>query len=75
MPATAAEKARGLPPLVRRGATQALAARWWGRLAVATQRLVGRGVLCDAGADLVTTLLEDSPGLADLPVNVFWVAG
>ena len=28
VPAMAAEKARGLPPLVRRGAMQALAARW-----------------------------------------------
>ena len=71
MPAMAAEKARGLPPLVRRGATQALAARWWGLLAVATQRLVARAVLRDAGADLVTTLLEDPPGIADLPVSAF----
>ena len=65
----------GLPLLVRRGATQALAARWWGLLAVATQRLVARAVLRDAGADLVTTLLEDAPGIADLPVSAFWVAG
>ena len=59
VPAMVAEKARGLPPLVRRGATQALADRWWGLLAVATQRL-------GAGADLVTSLLEDPPGIADL---------
>ena len=71
VPAMAAERARGLPPLVRQGATQALAARWWGVLAVATQRLVARAVLRDAGADLVTTLLEDPPGLADLPVSAF----
>ena len=71
VPAMAAEKARGLPPLVRRGATQALAARWWGLLAVATQRLVARAVLREAGADLVTTLLEDPPGIADLPISAF----
>ena len=71
VPATAAEKARGLPPLIRRGATQALAARWWGLLAVATQRLVARAVLREAGADLVTTLLEDPQGIADLPVSAF----
>ena len=69
LPAMAAENARGLPPLVRRGATQALAARWWRFLAVATQRLVARAVLRDAGANLVTTLLEDPPGIADLPVS------
>ena len=40
-------------------------------LAVATQRLVARAVLRDAGADLVTTLLEDPPGIADLPVTAF----
>ena len=50
VPAMAAKKARGLPPLVRRGATQALAARWWGLLAVAAQQLVVRAVLRDAGA-------------------------
>jgi len=69
VPAMAAAKARGLPPLVRRGVAQALAARWWGLLCVATQRLVARAVLRDAGADLVTTLLEDPPGIADLPVS------
>ena len=71
VPAMAAEKARGLPPLVRRGATQTLAARWWGLLAVATQRLVARAVLRDAGADIVTNLQEDPPGIADLPVSAF----
>ena len=71
VPAMAAEKACGLPPLVRRGATQTLAARWWGLLAVATQRLVAQAVLRDAGADVVTTLLEDPPGIADLPVSAF----
>ena len=38
VPAIAATNARGLPTLVRRGAMQALAARWWRFLAVATQR-------------------------------------
>ena len=57
--------ARGLPPLVRRGATQTL----WGLLAVATQRLVARAVLRDAGADLVTTLLEKPPSIAELPFS------
>ena len=71
VPAMAAERAHGLPPLVRRGATQALAARWWGFLAVAAQRLAARAVLRDAGADLVTTLLEDPPSIADLPVSAF----
>ena len=68
VPAMAAAKARGLPPLVRRGVAQALAARWWGLLCVATQRLVAQAVLHDAVADLVTTLLEDPPGIADFPV-------
>ena len=58
--AMAAERARSLPPLVRRGSTQALAARW-GLLAVATQRLVPRAVLRDASADLNTTLLKEPP--------------
>ena len=40
-----------------------------------TRRLVARAVLRDAGADIVTTLLEDPPGIADLPVSAFWVAG
>ena len=67
VPALAAENARSLPPLVLRGATQALAARCWELLAVATQRLMARAVLRDASANLVTTLLEDPVGLADLP--------
>ena len=67
--AMAAEKARGLPAVVRRGAAQSHAARWWGLLTVATQQCVARAVLREAGADLATTLLEDPPGYADLPVG------
>ena len=68
VPAMASEKSRGLPPSVRDGARQALSARWWGILAVATKRLAAQAVLRDAGADLATTLLEEVPAFADLPV-------
>ena len=69
VPAMAAERARGLPHRVRQGAMLALSARWWGLLGIAAQRLVARAVLREAGADLTTALLEDPPGLADLPVS------
>ena len=68
VPAMAAERSRGLPPSVREGARHALSARWWGILAVATQRVVAQAVLREAGADLATTLLEEIPAFAELPV-------
>ena len=71
VPAMAVERAHGLRPLVSQGAAQAVAARWWEVLDVATQRLFARAVLRDIGADLVTTLLENPPGIANLPVSAF----
>ena len=67
IPALARERSRGLKPRIRRGVALSLQHRWWCILGIALQRAVAHCVLnSGAGADLVTTLLEPSPGIADL---------
>ena len=68
VPALAWARTEGLPAGLRRGVVCALQTRWWGILSCAVQRLVAHAVLTDEGADLVTTLTEPAPCLADLSV-------
>ena len=52
---------------IRRGAALSYQHRWWGLLGIAVQSAVSQLVLnADAGADLMQTLLEPVPPLADV---------
>ena len=67
VPALARERSRGLNPRIRRGVALSLQHRWWCILGIALQKAVAHIVLnSSAGADLVTTLLEPAPGIAEL---------
>ena len=57
-----------LHPRVRRGTALALQHRWWGILSISLQKAVARAILRGEGADLYDSLLEPTPGIADLPV-------
>ena len=66
LPWLAHEKARGLHPRLRRGAALAYQQRWAGIVSVGLMKAVGAAALRGEGADLVTTLLEPEPGLAEV---------
>ena len=68
VPKLARERTRGLHVRVRRGIALSLQHRWWGILGLALQRSVAHVVLSSAaGVDLVTTGLEPTPAVGDLP--------
>jgi len=69
LPLLAREKSRGFHPRLRRGIALGYLNRWSGLLAVALQKAVSVARLRDEGADLPTTLLEEAPGVADLPAS------
>ena len=60
------DRARGLPPLVRRGIQHRVAHRLWSILGIAVQRSVASASLRTHGADLATCIGESVPQLADL---------
>ena len=68
LPPLAREKARGFHPRLRRGLALSYLSRWSGLIAVAVQKAVAVARLRDEGADLVDTLLEEAPAVADLPI-------
>ena len=68
IPLLAREKARCMHPRLRRGVALAFQTRWTGLIAVAVQKAVAQGRLRGEGADLATTLLEEAPPVADLPL-------
>ena len=57
---------RMLHPRVRGRTALGLQHRWWGVLSVSLQRAVARAITRDFGQDLLESLLEPVPGLADL---------
>ena len=57
---------RGMHPRLRRGAALSYLNRWSGLIAIAVQRAVAVAATRDSGADLVTTLLEPVPSVADV---------
>ena len=65
----AREHTRGTHPRLRRGLALYYLNRWSGLIAVALQKVVANCVLRTEGADLVTTLLEPSPAVADLTAH------
>ena len=69
LPKLAHAKARGMHPRLRRGAALSYLCRWTSLLGVSLQKAVANGALRTHGADLLTTLLEDVPQVADLPLS------
>ena len=67
--ALAAQRAEGLPALVRTGVAMRLLTRWWGLLAVGVQRAVATAALRDVGHDLVGAPLEVGPAAFELPAQ------
>ena len=68
LPKLAAEKARFVHPRLRRGTALSYLARWSGMLSVALQKVVATVALREHGMDLPTTLLEEVPAVAELPL-------
>ena len=68
IPLLARERARGMHPRLRRGTALPDLNRWSGIIAVALQKAVSIAATRDEGADLVQTLLEPVPFVADLPL-------
>ena len=66
LPRLALERSRGMHPRLRKGAALSYLNRWSGLIAVAVQRAVSVAAMRDEGADLVTTLLEPAPCVADV---------
>ena len=68
IPKLARERSRGMHPRLRRGVALSYQARWTGLIAVAVQKAVAQARMRGEGVDLPTTLLEEAPAAADLPM-------
>ena len=69
LPQLAREKARGVHVHLRRGTALSYLNRLSCLLSVSLQKAVATAVLRGAGADLPTTLLEEEPAVAALPLS------